>query len=87
MHGKQVHTALSPDSSKEQKRNAWIKAGAIALVSNPLVLLKGLLTPTNTIRNLLNLIKFANSKDHAGFKAGAYIVGGLGMAVFAVPAN
>ncbi len=84
--GKQVHTALSPNSSKGQKSNAWIKAGAISLASSPLVLLKGLLTPSNTFRNALHLIKFANSKDHVGFKVGAYIVGGLGMAVFAAPA-
>jgi hypothetical protein len=84
--GKQILTALSSDNNKEQQRSAWLKAGAIAVFASPLFFLKSLLTPRATFRNALNLIKFASTKDHAGFKAAAYVVGGIAMTVFAVPA-
>ncbi len=51
-----------------------------------MLLLKGLLTPGNTVKQSINLMKFAQSKNHAGFKVASYILGGLGGAVFAVPA-
>lgn len=84
--GRQVHIILSPDSTPAAKRLAWLTAGLIFIVSSPLQIIRGLLSPQRTFNQCLNIIKFAASKDSVGFKLMANIVGGLGMLIFAAPA-
>lgn len=84
--GKQLHILLSKGQSSNEKTWAGIKAAGIVIASSPLLLIKGLLTPSNTLNQCNHLIRFASTKNHNGFKAGAYAIGGLGIAFFALPA-
>ncbi|MBS0290458.1 MAG: hypothetical protein JSS07_10560 [Proteobacteria bacterium] len=85
--GKQVHTIVSLDSAPSERNSAIATALLIAISTSPFYLIKGLLTPQHSFRQSVNLIKFARSKNHLGFKLASYIVGGLGMTVFALPAT